>query len=858
MRILNVLTIGLSLLLGVGLTPAQVPRLATPDTENLVRWIGDACPALPDPMGFMRLDQVAGKAVNDWLRTGRYREAHALAVRYLDCLKPFDGREEDLVSTLVGPRVNMLEQVLCFLPLVLTEVEQKVDPDVTASSLKRCPRPAEIANGDADWAESVRRYLHLLAAVRPPREVLEASLKYLAAMRKAGLPMPGVEPEGPPGGAQTESDKKTMEDTEVSAPEGGEPPSPPEIQGPDPVFAAMVLGVAAAVASGDIDALLQVVGATSVDDACSSSFLAALGVMQALPLPRRAALPILQGALVSRVPWESRLHAVDAAIARFGSSSRKGKPCVIPQVVASLVLSSFDSDTVDQAVAEGRVESVARVVATASIPVSWPGSPASRVEVLRVVAARAEGDEERARWLCALGDACLAAGQVRESVEAFDTAFSLERHTQNRCASIGRLRARIADPDAAFEEVESAAGAFLEEEPDALTIYGLISDAPDARAKATVIRALQDAARALSARKGSNQALDAVQEAFIKIVDRDPGSDVARIALDAIQKIGEPKDPGERMILGLVLGRHYVVVRREKDAMRVFQKAFSSAGPDIEGAKEGTAALLRWLAVNDHVRVLDRVVDMARRSGVADPPILAQVGAIRGERGDIARARALLRLAVLARPTSPEDWVVIADAYARIGDPTSASGALDKAGPEATWDRRHFMIRGRIEMDRRRYREAAAAYTKAADLSRGDCEPLFFRGLVRLLLGDADGAVEDFEQCIALGDDSHQVLGGLAYAHFDQSSWEEAERVFRRALAKDEKTADNHIGLALTLFRMGRLEEARRSYERAVELEPAMKKGYTEAEKKGYVYSSIEKKAWAEMLEAFRKAGWKR
>ncbi len=291
--------------------------------------------------------------------------------------------------------------------------------------------------------------------------------------------------------------------------------------------------------------------------------------------------------------------------------------------------------------------------------------------------------------------------------------------------------------------------------------------------------------------------------------------------------------------------------RQEREANRILKEAFSVARPETEGVTEGTAALLRWLAASDHVRVLDRAVALARAARVVEAPVLAQVGAIRGERGDRRRAKALLREAIRARPSGTDDWLVIADAYARIGEPTKASAALDKAGPEASWDRRHFMIRGRIEMERRRYREAAVAYTRASDLARDECEPLFFRGLVRLLLGDAEGAAQDFERCMALGDDSSQVLGGLAYAHFDQSAWDKAERTFREAIAKDEKTADNHVGLALTLFRQGRLDEARRSFERAVELEPAMKKGYAEAEKKGYVYSAIEKKAWTEMVRAF-------
>ncbi|NOZ01159.1 MAG: tetratricopeptide repeat protein, partial [Deltaproteobacteria bacterium] len=154
---------------------------------------------------------------------------------------------------------------------------------------------------------------------------------------------------------------------------------------------------------------------------------------------------------------------------------------------------------------------------------------------------------------------------------------------------------------------------------------------------------------------------------------------------------------------------------------------------------------------------------------------------------------------------------------------------------------------------RHRYRDAAVAYGKAADQARGECEPLFYRGLVRLLMGDPQGAEQDFNRCLELGDKSHQVYGGLGYARFDQSRFEDAVAAFKKALGINPGTADNHIGMALALFRLGRNDESRAAFEKAVKLEPSMKSGYQEAEKKGYIYSEVEKKAWEDMLSAFQR-----
>ncbi len=888
MRRVIVRVLWVTLALGIAPAKAQEPRRTSAEAqasdadgagadrrpeEDLTRWIGDACPSTSDLVALMRLDQVAGKAVTDWLRTGRYRDALALAMRYYDCLKRPGLAEADtaaLADGLLAGRVAMLEQVLCFLPLVLIETEQKVDVELAAQSLARCPRPPLQPPEDrAAWGEAVRRYLHLVAAARPPAVVFSEVMAYLQAMREAGFPFPERRRAPPTSGQEAE---RVPEDSEAG---------PPEEEGPDPVFAAMVLGIGAAVADGDLDGLVRVVrageegsrtaggtGTGSVEgdstDVCSSPFLAALGIMQAVVgsssrsgvvLPRRAALPILQVALVRRAPLDARMRTVRASIERFSrergargdkDAPAEERPCVVLQVVASLVLGSLDNETFDRAVAEGKAQDLAMLVSATTIAVGLPGSPEARLSVLRMVADQAQTDDERGRWWCAVGDAALEAGRTGEAASAFGRASAFAMEPGKTCGPRGMLKALIADPGAKPERVVAAAEAFLATKPDAQDVYGLIAGAQGPPAKAAAIRAL-----AVAGRSGRGL-VEPVLEALVKVVDVDPGSEAARLALDAVARAGGPERPEERVVFGLVSGRHHVVARQEDQAIRTLSEAFSLARPEAEGVKDGTAALLRWLAANDHVRVLDRAVSMARRARAVDAIVLAQVGAIRGERGDRKRAKALLRLAVLARPTSPEDWLAVADAYARIGEPVLASAALEKAGPEASWDRRHYMTKGRIEMDRRRYREAAAAYTKAADLARGECEPLFFRGLVRLLLGDAEGAAQDFEQCLALQEDSPSVLGGLAYAYFDQSVWDKAEHTFREALAKDERTADNHIGLALTLFRLGRLEEARKSYERAVQLEPAMGKGYAEAEKKGYVYSAIEKQAWNEMVRALR------
>ena len=806
------------------------------EDEDLIGWIANACPRDPDLVAIARLDQVAGKAVNDWLRTGRYREAQALAIRYLDCLKRLQSTE--LGEEVLSSRVTMLENVLCFVPLVIVEVEQRVDRKMTSECLARCPAPQRDpppAEQRESWGEQVRRYLHLVAASETPERILETVTAYLDSLRNAGFAEPGRRPATP----GTPADATAGESEDAGPP----PEAPARDERPDPVFAALVLGIAAAVASGDLDRLVTLAGGES--DACSSGLLAAMGFLQAFPFGRRAALPLIEKEILRQVPPERRLEVVRSAVARFQapSGADPAKKCVIPAALASLVLASFEAEQVDAAVAGHDTDNLALAVATAGFPGALPGSAASRLQVLRQAAQRvSQGD--RGRYLCAAGDAALAAGRIADAVAAFDEAMNVLDPKDRTCALRGRLLARLAEPACDPDRLAVAACAYLAQEQDALQVYRILIDTPEPlRPRAVnVLAAPCDESPVVS---------EAVAEALIKLVDSNPGSEAAGVAMAAVERLGVPGGAEDQVIWGLVAARHLVQTRREKDAVRALRQAFVLATPDLPRVGEGVAALLRWFAANDHVRMLDQAVALARRSRVMDIRTLAEIAAMRGGKGDLPRARSLLRTAIREKPKTAEEWLAIADAYAKADQPDLAAAALDRVGPEASWGLEALMIKGRIEMDRKRYREAASAYTKAIDLAENDLEPLFYRGLVRLLLGDAEGAARDFEQCLALGDESHEVLGGLAYARFDQSRFEEAESVFRKAIEKDEKTADNHLGLAMSLFRQGRTAEAARAFERAAELEPAMKKGYREAERKGYVYSDIEKKTWNEMVQEF-------
>lgn len=785
------------------------------EQADLIQWISGACPEAGDPEILVRLDQVAGKAVTDWLRTGRFRDALELALAYRGCLK---GLEFVDGTSGFEDRIRSLRQIICFVPMVVIETEQKVDRDLLSRSLAECSAPTAIPPEDegrkADWSEEVRRYIHLQAAVGSPSVVMDTSLRYMKALKAAGFDDGGDRAIAPvqPGGATPD-------------------------RNPDPLFASRVFVVGAAVASGDLDRLVSASGGK--ESACRSPFLAALGIMQAFQLSRQSALPIILKDLLARADFQVLSKVTREALARFDVKS-----CSIPGTVASLAMTTLTAEEVDRHVAAGGTDDLAMVASAAAAPAGIPGSIESRLQVLdRMV--RSGSGVDRGRWLCLLGEAELEAGKNNEALSSFEEARGLLDEGSRWLAILGILRATLS-VDGHGETAVEAARAFLETGPRSLVIYETIVSQKDSGARAAAIESLFAAAIEMK-----NADLNAsLAEALIKVVDVEPGSEAAKRAVAGLDVLGIPGDTEERVVWGLVAGRHHLEAEDARAAKAVLEKALKLARPNMESAVNGTAALVRWLAVGKHYRLLDRVIELAEANHLLGPGVLAQVSALVGEIGEKKRAKSLLKSASLLKPEKEHEWLAIANAYARLNEPVLASGALSKVGPRADWGAGPWMTQGRIEMARTNYRDAATAYGKAADLARGECEPLFFRGLVRLLLGDSDGAERDFNRCIEMGDGSHQVYGGLGYSRFDQSRYEEALQAFAKALEMDADTADNHLGMALTYFRMGRSEDARKSFRRAVALEPVMEEGHAATEERGYVYSEVEKKAWEDMVDA--------
>ncbi|MBL9077379.1 MAG: glycosyltransferase [Planctomycetes bacterium] len=115
---------------------------------------------------------------------------------------------------------------------------------------------------------------------------------------------------------------------------------------------------------------------------------------------------------------------------------------------------------------------------------------------------------------------------------------------------------------------------------------------------------------------------------------------------------------------------------------------------------------------------------------------------------------------------------------------------------------------------------AADALAAAACLSHGD--PLLEREVAaaRLQAGDHTGALRTCDDLVARGIDDEALQVQRGHALHAMGRMAEAAQAFRAALALGARTADAYNRLGVVLFQAGDVVGARRSFERALMLEP--------------------------------------
>ena len=124
-----------------------------------------------------------------------------------------------------------------------------------------------------------------------------------------------------------------------------------------------------------------------------------------------------------------------------------------------------------------------------------------------------------------------------------------------------------------------------------------------------------------------------------------------------------------------------------------------------------------------------------------------------------------------------------------------------------------------------RYEEAVKSlqrFTELHSIPSSTIDPLLLMGEATSKLGRSVEAVQYYERAVELGSQNGNALGYVATARFQEKRYEDALRLFLSARDSLPEVAQVHSNIGATLYHLGRLEEAIRSYETALSLAPNM------------------------------------
>ena len=329
---------------------------------------------------------------------------------------------------------------------------------------------------------------------------------------------------------------------------------------------------------------------------------------------------------------------------------------------------------------------------------------------------------------------------------------------------------------------------------------------------------------AIEARKGHFEAADS---ALTEAMDLNPVRPGALFLAGWIQDgLGHPAEA-----MGLYR-RHLEVHPGDQATRRRLVSLLVGAGRHAEAYKE--VGIVRRAQPDDpevigveadlalrlgHVAQADQLLDQLIGTAPADPARVAQASGILVQRG---REREAVGRA--------EDWarshvadfrgpMLVAQVRSETGDAAGAEAAARRAVemvPDSLAPR--FVLGGLLQAGGR----FAAAESVWADLVHRGRAPVrsgLQLAYCRERLGDVDGAVSAVREVLAREPDNSSALNTLGYLFADHDrDLAEAEDLVRRALAQEPDNGAYLDSRGWVYYRLGRLVEARRDLERAVEL----------------------------------------
>ena len=210
---------------------------------------------------------------------------------------------------------------------------------------------------------------------------------------------------------------------------------------------------------------------------------------------------------------------------------------------------------------------------------------------------------------------------------------------------------------------------------------------------------------------------------------------------------------------------------------------------------------------------------------------LVSLGALLSSTGKPAEAEQTLRRALAADPGDLGVVRTLATLLNKWGRDEEALDLCNRMIERGTADASIYAARGNSLYRLQRYDEAMASARQA--LSLDPDPPTAFS--LHILMGQAswamthsaDAAAEHYERALLIEPNRPTVLADLASLRIAQERYEKALELFQTAVRLQPDVAKFYSGMGFALYRLGRRDEAVRSLERALSLDPTLDEART-------------------------------
>ncbi len=293
----------------------------------------------------------------------------------------------------------------------------------------------------------------------------------------------------------------------------------------------------------------------------------------------------------------------------------------------------------------------------------------------------------------------------------------------------------------------------------------------------------------------------------------------------------------------------YAVLNNNEQSMKDITRAIELQPENLLVNLFQATVYKEWGNYQKAVEILSNVIELQ--------PGILKTYLIRGKSyerlGKYSQAIEDLNRAIANNPNDPEAFYSRGVAHGGSGNHLQALDDFNKAIELNPQHAEAYYSRGVGYSSLGKHQQAIKDFNRFIEMDPEREWGYIGRGQAYYKKGDFDKALIDFRKAIALNPKSAPAHNELGFVYFDMEKYNLAISDFNEALKvrKDPKSnSEVYVGLAISHFQVGKVKEAIEYYQKAVEIEPSLKKGleFTEKEK-NYTYTPKQKQIWKKILE---------